>query len=78
MYDKVFDYPNLIITLIVNLLNSIGFNEKFNVSSAQTIDLTNKLGNSIFGTTKEVTKLSDTLFTFSRTTGQSFSKIFKF
>lgn len=57
------------------LQNLIAFNDKFNVSSNQTIDLVNKLGNSVFNTVKEVGKFSDALWKFSRTTGQDFSKV---
>lgn len=51
----------------------ITVNERFGVTQKETIDLANKLGNSVFKNVDEIGKFSDTLLKFSRETGQPFS-----
>jgi hypothetical protein len=48
-------------------------NEKFGVGQRETIDLANKLTNSVFNNIGGVVKFSDTLLKFSKETGQPFS-----
>lgn len=55
----------------------ITVNDKFGVSQKETIDLANKLGNSVFNNINSVTRFSDTLLKFSRETGQPFSNVLR-
>jgi len=55
----------------------IAVNEKFGASSNQTINILNKLGNSVFTNVNQVKLFSDTLLKFSKETGQSFGNTLK-
>lgn len=57
----------------IQIQNLVTINERFGVSQKETIDLANKLGNSVFNNVGQVSKFSDTLLKFSRETGQPFS-----
>lgn len=50
-------------------------NEKFGLSQTETINIANKLNNSIFSNVNQFEKFSDTLLKFSRETGQPFNKV---